>query len=415
MDTLPLSSTPPGTRVPPPRRRRWRTAAVVLVIVAIVAALALRPHHKPGAPKLRPGQPDPNAPQSVTVAHATSGDIPVTLTALGTVTPLTTVTVQSQISGYLTQVAFREGQEVKKGDFLAQIDPRPYQAVLEQYQGNLLRDQALLHDAQLDMARYQHLSQLNSISKQNVDTQAAAVAQYEGAVKTDQGNIDAENLDIAYCHIVAPSDGRLGLRQVDAGNYVTPSLTNGLVVLTQLKPISVIFTIPQTQLGPVLLRLRQATLPVTAYASDNTTIVGTGTVETIDNQIDPTTGTVKLRAIFPNADETLFPNQFVNAVLLVDTIHNTVVIPNEAIQRGTPGTYVYLVGPDKKVSLRTITLGASAGGKTQVTAGLKIGDTLVVDGTSRLRAGSAVTIVPTAAAAAAEQTNTAINPGASAP
>jgi multidrug efflux system membrane fusion protein len=414
MDTLPLSSTPPGTRLtPPPRRRWWRRAVAVLVIVAVVAALALRPHHKPAGPKLRPGQPDPNAPQSVTVGHAATGDIPVTLTALGTVTPLTTVTVQSQISGYLTEVAFREGQEVRKGDFLAQIDPRPYQAVLEQYQGNLLRDQALLHDAELDMARYQHLSQLNSISRQNVDTQAAAVAQYQGAVKTDQGNIDAENLDIAYCHITAPSDGRLGLRQVDAGNYVTPSLTNGLVVLTQLKPISVIFTIPQTQLGPVLLRLRQAALPVTAYAADNATVVGAGVVETIDNQIDPTTGTVKLRAIFANADETLFPNQFVNAVLLVDTIHNAVVIPNEAIQRGTPGTYVYLVGADKKVSLRTITLGASAAGKTQVTAGLKPGDTLVIDGTSRLRAGSAVVIVPTAIAA--DQTNTAIDPGASAP
>jgi multidrug efflux system membrane fusion protein len=412
MDTLPVSSTPPGTRLPP-RRRRWRAVVGVLVVVAVIAALALRPHPKQTGAKLRPGAPDPNAPQSVTVAHASTGDIPVTLAELGTVIPLTTVTIQSQISGYLTRVAFHEGQEVKKGDVLAQIDPRPYQAVLEQYQGNLMRDQALLHDAELDMARYQHLSQLNSISRQNVDTQAALVAQYQGAVKTDQGNIDAENLDIAYCQITAPSDGRLGLRQVDAGNYVTPSLTNGLVVLTQLKPISVIFTIPQTQLGPVLLRLRQATLPVTAYAADNVTVVGTGTVETIDNQIDPSTGTVKLRAIFPNADETLFPNQFVNTVLLVDTIHNAVVIPNEAIQRGTPGTYVYLVGANNKVSLRTITLGATAAGKTQVTAGLKPGDTLVIDGTSRLRAGSAVTIVPTAVAA--EQTDTAINPGAAAP
>jgi multidrug efflux system membrane fusion protein len=407
MDTYPVSSPPPLIRVPPPspRRRSRKALGVFLVLAAIAVGLLLWRHPWTGDNKIVRGPPDFSAAQSVTVAHAALGDMPVTLTALGTVTSLDTATIKSQISGYLTQIAFQEGQDVKKGDFLAQVDPRPYQAVLEQYQGNLLRDQALLRDAQIDLARYQNLSRLDSISRQNVDTQAAAVAQYTGAVKTDQGLIDGEKLQIEYAHITAPADGRLGLRQVDNGNYVTPGDTNGLVVLTQLKPISVIFTVPQTQLGPVLLRLRQTALPVTALASDNVTVVGTGTVQTIDNQIDTTTGTVKLRAIFPNDDETLFPNQFVNTLLLVNTVRDAIVVPNEAVQRGTPGTYVYLVGADRTVSLRKIAIGDSANGKTVVTSGLAVGDTVVIDGTSRLRAGSQVSIVtidPKAQAAADE-------------
>jgi multidrug efflux system membrane fusion protein len=403
MDTLPVSP-PPLLRLPAPRRSRKRLVIVPVLAALAIGALIWRHPWSANRTSVR-SRPDSNAPQSVTVARATLGDVPINLTALGTVTPLTTVTIKSQISGYLTQIAFQEGQDVKRGDFLAQVDPRPYQAVLEQYEGNLLRDQALLHDAQIDLARYQNLARLNSISRQNVDTQAAAVAQYTGAVKTDQGLIDGEKLQIEYAHITAPSDGRLGLRQVDQGNYVTPGDTNGLVVLTQLKPISVIFTIPQTELGPVLLRLRQTALPVTAFASDNTTVVGTGTVQTIDNQIDTTTGTVKLRALFANDDETLFPNQFVNTALLVNTVHNAIVVPNEAVQRGTPGTYVYLVGADNTVSLRKIGIGASANGRTEVTAGLAVGDAVVTDGTSRLRAGSAVKIVtidPKAQAAADE-------------
>jgi multidrug efflux system membrane fusion protein len=399
MDTQPIPPMAPTKTAQPQRRSRKGRLVVAGVVLVLVGVLVWR-HPWTRAHKAAPV--DAAAlPQSVSVARASLGDIPITLAALGTVTPLTTVTVRSQISGYLTQIGFTEGQEVKRGDFLAQVDPRPYQAVLEQYEGNLQRDQALLRNAQHDLARYQHLSKLDSISGQNVDTQAALVAQYEGTVKTDQGLIDAEKLDIEYCHIVAPSDGRVGLRQVDQGNYVTPGDTNGIVVLTQLRPISVIFTLPQTELTPVLLRLRQGALGVTAYASDNTTVVGQGSVSTIDNQIDTTTGTVKLRALFANADETLFPNQFVNTVLLVATQHNAVVIPSEAVQRGTPGTFVYLVAADDTVSLRPITTGEAADGMTAVSAGLAVGDTVVTDGTSKLRAGTKVTIVTAQAKAQA--------------
>jgi multidrug efflux system membrane fusion protein len=387
MDTI-----APGKTTEAPRRRRTRRTPV-LVAVAIVVAIALilvadRPRHRPAAS----AKPDATI-QTVTVARAARHDIPVTLAELGTVTPITTVTIKSQISGYLTEIAFHEGQDVRRGDFLAQVDPRPYQAVLEQYEGNLLRDQAMLRDAQLNLYRYQHLVKLDSIAQQNLDAQEATVAQYEGAVKTDQGQIDAEKLDLIYAHITAPSDGRLGLRQVDNGNYVTPGDTNGIVVLTQLRPISIIFTVPQTALGPVLERMRQAPLGVTALASDDTTVLAEGTVGTIDNQIDTTTGTVKLRAIFPNTDESLFPNQFVNVSLLVDTRHDVITVPNEAVQHGTPGTYVFLVQPDHTVTLRTISAGASANGLTEVASGLAPGDTVVVEGTSRLREGSKVSVV----------------------
>lgn len=375
----------------PPRRSR-KGLYVLLAVVLVAVVVLVWKHPWTGDNKIVRGRPPGDQATSVTVARADIGDIQVSVASLGTVTPLTTVTVKSQISGYLMAIDFTEGQEVKKGDVLAQVDDRPYLATLEQFQGNLLRDQALLKNAQLDLSRYQNLSRLDSISRQNVDTQGATVAQYQGAVKTDQGEIDAQKLNIDYARITAPSDGRVGLRQVDVGNYVTPGDTNGLVVLTQLKPISVIFTIPQTELSGVLERLRGGSLPVTAYASDNSTVVGTGSVSTIDNQIDTTTGTVKLRAMFANDDETLFPNQFVNTSLLVRTVRGALTIPNEAVQRGTPGTYVYLVGADNKVSLRKIAVGVAAAGTTQVLSGLERGDAVVLDGTSRLRAGSAVSI-----------------------
>ena len=398
-----------------PRRRSRKGLYVLLVVGAVAIAALVWKHPWTGDNTLRRGPPDFAQATSVTVAHAALGDVPITLSALGTVTPLTTVTVKSQISGYLTRVAFTEGQEVRKGDFLAQVDARPYQATLEQFRGNLIRDQALLRNAQLDLNRYQNLSRLDSISRQNVDTQAAAVAQYQGAIKTDQGEIDAQQLNIDYAHIIAPADGRLGLRQVDQGNYVTAGDANGLVVLTQLKPISVIFTIPQTELTPVLLRLRDTTLAVTAYASDNTTVVGTGTVQTIDNQIDTTTGTVKLRAIFANDDETLFPNQFVNTSLLVNTLRAAILIPNEAVQRGTIGTFVYLVGPDRTVSLHKVAIGPSANGSTAVTSGLAVGDAVVLDGTSRLHAGSKVAIATTTAAQQTAEDEKAALQGAAPP
>jgi multidrug efflux system membrane fusion protein len=282
---------------------------------------------------------------------------------------------------------------VKKGDLLAQIDARPYEAALAQFQGQLIKDQALLRNAQLDLTRHERLLAQDSTSRQNFDTATTTVRQLEGTVKSDQAQVDAQSLDVAYCHIVAPTDGRVGLRQADSGNYVQATDSNGLVVITQIQPISVIFTIPQVQLGPVLKRLRtDVALPVSAYDSNDITPVGDGVLDTIDNQIDMSTGTVKLRAVFANRDGDLFPNQFVNVRLLVDTRHDVLLVPTAAIRYGLPGPYVYLVRADDTVSVQAITVGASRNSRTMVTAGLSSGDRVVVDGVDRLNDGIRVAI-----------------------
>ncbi|ACA18757.1 efflux transporter, RND family, MFP subunit [Methylobacterium sp. 4-46] len=338
-----------------------------------------------------------DGPQAVGVATVVTGEMPVVLSGLGTVTPLATVTVRSQVSGYLTRIGFREGQHVREGDFLAQIDVRPYEALLAQYQGQLQRDQALLQNARLDLTRYQTLNRQDSISKQNVDTQAATVKQYEGVVASDQAQIDQQKLNIQYGRITAPVDGRVGLRQIDQGNYVTAASTS-IVVVTQLQPISVLFTLPEDVLARVMARLRGgAKLPVRIFDRSDTAEIASGMLDTVDNQIDVTTGTVKLRALFPNADDRLFPNQFVNAKLLVDTVRDAPVIPAAAVLRGTPGTFVYLLGEDGKVSVRPITVGETDGNRTVVTSGLKPGDQVVVDGTDRLRDGAEVKVAARAA------------------
>jgi multidrug efflux system membrane fusion protein len=331
--------------------------------------------------------------QAVGIAKIASGDIPVVLSGLGTVTPLATVTVRSQISGYLTEIGYREGQMVKKGDFLAQIDSRIYEAQLAQYQGQLQRDQALLQNSKLDLARFQRLSQQDSISKQNVDTQAALVKQNEGTVAADQALVDQQKLNITYTRIISPVDGRVGLRQVDQGNYITAASTS-LVVVTQIHPISVIFTLPEDDVSRVMKRVRSgAKLTVRAYDRGDTVLIASGTLETVDNQIDNSTGTVKLRALFQNDDEALFPNQFVNAKLTVDTVADVPIVPTAAILRGTPGTYVYLLDGDDKVVVRPIKLGESDGPRTAVVSGLAVGDRVVVDGTDRLRDGAPVRII----------------------
>ncbi|GJE29697.1 MdtA/MuxA family multidrug efflux RND transporter periplasmic adaptor subunit [Methylobacterium organophilum] len=331
-------------------------------------------------------------PQAVGIATIAAGDMPVILQGLGTVTPLATVTVRSQISGYLTEIGFREGQTVKRGDYLAQIDDRPYRALLAQYEGQLAKDQALLQNSKLDLQRYQTLNRQDSISKQNVDTQAALVKQNEGTVASDQALVDQQKLNIAYAHIVSPVDGRVGLRQVDQGNYITGASTN-IVVVTQLHPISVVFTLPEDDVARVMKRLRAgAKLTVRAYDRGDQHEIATGTLDTVDNQIDTTTGTVKLRALFQNDDETLFPNQFVNAKLTVDTIRNAPLVPNSAILRGAPGTYVYLMQGDDKVSVRPIKISESDGLRTVVTEGLQPGDRVVTDGTDRLRDGASVRV-----------------------
>jgi multidrug efflux system membrane fusion protein len=309
--------------------------------------------------------------------------------ALGTVTPLANVTVRTQINGQLQEVAFQEGQIVQKGDFLAQIDPRPYQMTLEQAEGALQRDQALLREAQVDLARYQKLATQDSISKQQVDTQASLVQQYQGTVLADQGQIDSSKLNIDYCHIIAPTTGRVGLRQVDPGNYAQTSDANGVVTLTQLDPISTVFTLPEDQLPAVMKRLAAgAELQVAAFDRTESSKLATGKLTAVDNQIDTTTGTVKLRAQFANPDNSLFPNQFVNIQVLVDTVHDAVVAPLAAILRGAPGTFVYLAKDDGTVAMRPVKLGVAQGDNVEIVDGLAVGDKVVTDGTDKLNDGA---------------------------
>ena len=333
-----------------------------------------------------------NSAMPVGIAAAEKGDIPITLEGLGTVTPLATVTVKTQINGQLTQIAFKEGQLVKKGDFLAQIDPRIYQAQLEQYQGQLVRDQALLADAKLDLARYQKLAAQDSIAFQQVDTQQATVKQDEGNVLVDQAQIDTAKVNLAYCHIESPVDGVVGIRQVDEGNYVQTSDSNGIVVITQMQPMSVIFTVPEDKISQVTKRLHEGvTLPVMAYDRTDTTQIAAGTLATTDNQVDTSTGTVKLRAMFPNDKEELFPQQFVNARLLVDTLKDALVVPTAAIQLGAPGSYVYVVNTsDSTVSVRVVKTGPNDGQRTAILSGIELGETVVTDGVDRLYDGAKV-------------------------
>ena len=369
------------------RRRNAVFSFTVIGLVGVIYALSSRRPSNALTPAL-------SAP-SVAVGVVTKGDLPLELQALGTVTPLSTVTVKSRISGYLTAVGFKEGRMVRKGELLAQIDPRPYEAALAQSQGQLIKDEALLRNAQLDLTRHERLLAQDSTSQQNFDTAAATVRQLEGTVKSDQAMVQAQRLDVEYCHIVTPIDGRAGLRQVDSGNYVQPTDANGLVVITQIEPISVIFTIPQVQLGPVLKRLRaEAVLPVVAYDSNDTTLLGEGVLDTLDNQIDTSTGTVKLRAVFANRDGVLFPNEFVNARLLVETQHDVLLVPTTAIRYGTPGSYVYRLRGDDTVAIQAVALGAAYDGRTIVLEGLSLGDRVVIDGIDRLSDGIRVVIRP---------------------
>jgi multidrug efflux system membrane fusion protein len=315
--------------------------------------------------------------------------VSVSLEALGTVTALSTVVVKTQISGKLTEVGFEEGQGVKKDDFLVQIDPRPYQAALDQALGQLARDEALLAAARLDLARYEKLMTQDSIARQQVDTQRALVTQDEGIVRSDKANVENATLNLNYCRIVSPSNGRVGLRLVDPGNYVMPTDPNGVVVITQMQPISVIFTLPQDDIPKFIHKLRTgADLPVNAFNRNSTQQLATGKLATIDNQIDTSTGTVKLRAIFANDDETLFPNQFVNVKLVVDTLHGATTVPIAAVQIGAHGSYVYVANADETVSVRNVTLGATDGQRREVKEGLVPGEKVVIDGIDRLRDGA---------------------------
>src|ERR1700751_5703445 len=376
----------------PSRRSRLRWLFWVLLALAIIGA-AVWDFPRPSTQPTTSGRNQTGAPVPVGVVPVAKGDMPVILNQLGTVTPLATVTVKTQLSGYLTEVGFQEGQMVKKGDFLAQIDPRPYQVALEQAEAQLAKDQASLTNAELDLKRYNTLVAQNSIATQTRDTQVATVGQDRAQVKLDQAQIDTQKLNLTYCHIISPVTGRVGLRQVDAGNYVQTSDPNGIVVVTQLQPISVIFTVPEDNLPDVFKRWHAgAVLPVTAYDRSGTVELDKGTLNTIDNQIDTTTGTVKLRAMFNNEKWILFPNQFVNVQLVVDTLHDVDIVPSAAIQRGAPGTFVYLVKPDHTVAVQKVKLGPNDGQRIAILSGLQPGESVVIDGADRLRDGAKVTI-----------------------
>jgi membrane fusion protein, multidrug efflux system len=328
----------------------------------------------------------------VVVATAQKGDLPVYLIGLGTVTAFNTVTVRSRVDGQIVKVNFTEGQFVHEGDALIEIDPRPYQVMLEQAEGQLAKDQAQLHDVQVDFERYTLLYNEGVVPKQQVDTQQAQVGQYQGAIKADQATIDNAKLQLVYAHITAPISGRVGLRLVDQGNIVHASDTTGLLVITQLQPISVIFTLPQDQLQQVLVKLRGGgQLPVEAYDRDDINKIADGRLATIDNAIDPTTGTYKLKSIFSNENNILFPNQFVNVHMLVDIKRNLVIVPASAIQRGPQGTYVYVVSGGNTANIRMVTIAQTTGNNIGISAGLNPGDVVVIDGQDKLQDGSKVT------------------------
>jgi multidrug efflux system membrane fusion protein len=380
---------------------KWWLWIVVLAIAAAVGFWYYRgskasieaqgPAYGPGAGKGgRPGQGGAGFVVPVVVATAAKGDLPVYFNGLGTVTAFNTVTVRSRVDGQIVKINFTEGQMVHQGDSLVEIDPRPYQVQLEQAEGQLAKDQAQLRDVQVDYQRYQLLFKEGVIAKQQVDTQQAQVGQFEGAIKADQGVIDSAKLQIVYSHVTAPITGRVGLRLVDMGNIVHASDTNGLLVITQLQPISVIFALPQDQLSQVLSKLHGNQLPVEAYDRDDVTKIATGKLLTIDNQIDTTTGTYKLKSVFDNEKNILFPNQFVNVHLLVDTKHNVTVVPSPAIQRGPQGTYVYLVQKDNSVKIRPVSVALSTSASVGISAGLQPGDVVVTDGQDKLQDGSKV-------------------------
>ncbi|WP_433765621.1 MdtA/MuxA family multidrug efflux RND transporter periplasmic adaptor subunit [Pseudomonas putida] len=402
MVDLPMQSS--ASRSP----RRWLFGLLVLLVIA---ALCWKFWPGGAAPKeaaqpkavaghtgrsggMRPGFGGATGPVPVRVAPAVKGDFPLYYKALGTVTALNTINVRSRVGGELVKIYFEEGQMVKAGDLLAEIDPRPYQNALLQAEGTLLQNQAQLKNAQVDVERYTGLYKEDSIAKQTLDTAVALVGQFQGTVKTNQAAVNDAKLNLEFTRIRAPIAGRVGLRQLDVGNLVAANDTTALAIITQTQPISVAFTLPENSLDTVLARYRSgAKLPAEAWDRGDTKLQATGVLQSLDNQIDVTTGTLKFKARYENRDQSLFPNQFVNVRLLADTLKDVILAPSAAIQFGTNGTFVYALDGDKKVKIRQLKIGASDGQNTVVTEGLVAGDRVVLEGTDRLKDGSDVEVV----------------------
>src|SRR5947207_119707 len=379
-----------GKRMKPSGRSTQQLAKLAALISMLFAAALLMTSCNQSP---TPSSAHANAPQSipVTVSLAQQQDLPIYLNGLGSVTAFYTVNVKSRVDGQLVDVKFREGEFVKKGDLLAVIDPRPYQVQLDQAQAQLFRDQASLKDAQINYERYKSLLQESgAMSQQQVDTQKAMVDQLEGTTRNDQALVDNAKLNLTYCHVTAPESGRIGLRQVDPGNIVHASDANPMIVITQLQPITILFTLPEDQLQTVAQRMQKGTLPVDAYSRDDQTKLTTGKLLTIDNQIDQTTGTGRLKAVFDNRNNELWPNQFVNVHLLLETRKNATVIPSAALQRGPQGNYVFVVKQDKTVEVRPVTIATTEGNLVQVASGVVPDEMIVTDGQDKLQANSHV-------------------------
>ena len=407
----PAVSVPPKKTSPAHGRRLWLWILVILLLVLggylVWAKITAKQTADAAAKAAAKGPP----PIPVVAATSRKGDIGVYYSGLGAVTPLATVTLRSRVDGQLMSVRYREGDTVQQGDRLVEIDDGPYQAALTQAEGQLLRDQAALENARIDLARYQQLAPLKAIPEQQLATQQATVHQDEGVVKLDAGLIESAKVNLAYCKIAAPVTGRVGLRLVDLGNIVHAADANGLAVITQMDPISAIFTISEDQLQVVLKKMAAGqTLQVDAYDRDGKTKLAQGSLTTLDNQIDPTTGTLKLRATFRNTKGTLFPNQFVNVRLLVQEKHGVTLVPTTAVQRNSQATYVYVVKADSSVTVRPIVIGTTEGDDSEVTSGLAPGEVVVMTGVDKLQEGSKVKAqVPSASPPASPAVSPPVN------